>query len=642
MSGYQNSLMKLKPDCFITYDGDTLFDSEGYLRTPNIPDVSGNENNAIILATSNPIKSYAMGTYSLIDREDGIDQYSMTFASRGNLGGIVPSTSFPYPSAINEIFHSDTLKCEDEFTFSIIFKKTDRDTWFRSAKYNASSGIYETQPNYWKSLSRTIFQKGDDVWLRWRCIGSPAYDYFDFKFPGPVTASDYTFRFDLQNNLHNIITVGNYINRQIHIVMTRKKLKVGSQLFQTVDNVYIDGIKYYERKSQVTNEPSTALNTSSILIGGNQSVFNAETLDDRQTTPLMVDNFAVWNDRCLTHDEVSWLYKKMYSFADYTRRWDPQLYIPMAEQSLNPNSPSQPGRIDVNKQNVVFTYLGISSQLEPGVPGPKRLIYEPAMRFRANAMAKITSNVYTSPVLSVSNNQDWTLEFFVSFTTTTKGVIFSALTDVWPFKGILVLANMNNDIETPGSIQAQLEDGLTISTNTIDAFGNNVMYNDGQFNHIVLIRRNSNFEFWVNGVLQGSRFGNNGTINNNFGQVYLMGNMPEQLNVNGEMCQLVFYTYAMQEPNIRARSYFFTRTVVEGHVMLRGVPHPATVRCYERSTGKLVTEGTADALTGWYQIDVWTENYMDVMFFDIKNANVRPRALGPYLAYEYTDIDDMP
>jgi hypothetical protein len=55
MAGYQNSLYSLKPDCFITFDGDTLFDNQGYLRTPNIPDVSGNENNAYILATSNAI-----------------------------------------------------------------------------------------------------------------------------------------------------------------------------------------------------------------------------------------------------------------------------------------------------------------------------------------------------------------------------------------------------------------------------------------------------------------------------------------------------------------------------------------------------------------------------------------------------------
>lgn len=118
--------------------------------------------------------------------------------------------------------------------------------------------------------------------------------------------------------------------------------------------------------------------------------------------------------------------------------------------------------------------------------------------------------------------------------------------------------------------------------------------------------------------------------------------MPDQLSVNGSLCQIAFFTYALSPANIRSRSYFFTRTVVEGYVTLRGVPHAATVRCYERSTGEFVTEGTADGLTGWYKIDVWTENYMDVIFFDINNPSVRPRSLGPYLAYEYTDIDDLP
>lgn len=642
MAGYKNSLYSLKPDCFITYDGDTLFDANGYIRTPNIPDISGNGNDAYVLAVSDEIKSYALGSYPLCERENGIDQYSMSFGSRGYLGAVVPSNVFPYPASMTEIFHSDTLRCEDEFTFSIIFKKTDRDTWFRTAKYNQATGKYATAQSYYKSISRTIFQKGNDVWLRWRGEGSYMYDFLDFKFPGTVTSGDYTFRYDFQNpQPYNILTTSNYTNRAIHIVMTRQKLKVGTSLFQTVDRVYIDGIKYFERKSQVTNEPSTALNTSSIFIGGNQSVFNVETLDDRQTTPLMVDNFAVWNNKCLTDDQVSWLYKKIYDYPNMTRNWDPQLYIQMNESSLNINSPTQSGTISVNKNNATFTYVGLGSQLVPGQPGPKRLIYTPAMFYKANAMARVTSSSGTSPVLTVSSNQDWTLEFFVSFTSASRGVIFSALTDIWPYKGILVEANVNNDIEMAGSIQAQLEDGLTLSTNTIDAFGNSVKYNDGEFHHIVLIRRSSNFEFWVDGVLQGSRYGNNGTISNNYGQIFMMGSMPDNQSVTGGLCQLAFFTYAMQPSNIRARSYFYTRTVVEGYVTLRGVPHAATIRCYERSTGEFVTEGKADPLTGWYKLDVWTENYMDVIFFDINNPSVRPRALGPYLAYEYTDIDDL-
>lgn len=644
MAGYQNSLYSLKPDCFLTFDGDTLFDNQGYLRTPNIPDVSGNENNGYVLASSNPIKSYSMGTYSLVDREDGMDQFSMTFASRGYMGGIVASDIFPYPSAITEIFHSDTLECKDDFTFSFIFKKTDRDEWFRSARYNSVTGKYETQPSYYKDLSRTIFQKGDDVWMRWRKTGWANYDYFDFKFPGPTgSTNDYTFRFDLQGGQGlNIINASNYTSRQIHVVMTREKLKIGAALFQTVDRVYLDGIKYFERKSQVTNEPSTALNTSSIFIGGNQSVFNAEALSDRQTTPLLIDNFAVWNKRCLTDDQVSWLYKKIHDYSNYTKRWDPQLYIEMNEGSLNPNIQQQQGIISVNKNNATLTYIGMGSQLNPSSIGPKRLIYSPAMGFNANAMAKVTSSNYTNPVLTVNNNQDWTLDLFVSFTSAERGVIFSALTDTWPYKGILIEANVNNNIHTSGSIQVSLEDNLSISTNVIDAFGNTVKFNNGEFHFLTLVRRNSQFEFWVDGVLQGSRVGNNGTINNNFGQIYLMNSMPDQLSVTGSLCQIAFFNYAMQPSNIRSRSYFFTRTVVEGYVTLRGVPHQATVRCYERSTGEFVVEGTSDAQTGWYKIDVWTENYMDVMFFDIKDPTVRPRALGPYLAYEYTDIDDMP
>lgn len=640
MAGYKNSVHSLKPDCFLTYDGDTICDNQGYLRELYVPDMSGNENNAYILTSSEPIKSYELGTASLVDRENGTDQFSMTFTPRGNQSTL---TQFPYPAAMTEIFHSDTLKCEDEFTFSFIFQKPDRDTWFRGSRYNSSTGKYVWESGRYKNISRTIFQKGDDVWMRWRGIGSPQYDYFDFKFPGPTGSSnDYTFRYDLYTNNNIFLNQNNYTSRQIHIVMTRQKIKVGAALYQTIDRVYIDGVVFFERKSAVTNEPSTALNTSSILIGGNQSPVNLETLDDRQTTPLIIDNFAVWNNKCLTEEQVSWLYKKIYNYEKYTTRWNPQLYIQMNEETLQPNASSQAGSFTINKNSANLTYIGLAGQLTPYVAGPKRLIYTPAMNFKMNAMAKVTSQNYANPVLTVGANSDYTLDFFVSFTSDTRGVIFSALTDVWPYKGILIEANVNNDVHTVGSIQASLEDGLSISTNIIDAFGNDKKLNDGNFHHLVIVRRNSQFEFWVDGVMQGTRIANNGTINNNFGQIYLMGSMPDQLSVNGSLCQIVFFTYALSPANIRSRSYFFTRTVVEGYVTLRGVPHAATVRCYERSTGEFVTEGTADGLTGWYKIDVWTENYMDVIFFDINNPSVRPRSLGPYLAYEYTDIDDLP
>lgn len=643
MAGYKNSLLRLKPDCLITFDGDTVFDANGYLAHPNIPDTSGQNNHAFIHAVPEPIKSYAMGTRSLVPREDGMDQFSMTFGTQSYLGARV--STFPYPSSKLEIFHSDTLRCEDEFTVSFLFQKTDRDSFISGARYNPVTNKYVTTSGVYNALSRTIFQKGDDIWMRWRREGSWAsYDYLDFKFPGPVTSGDYTYRFDLQNGGgRNIITTGNYTDRQIHIVMTRRKEKIGTALFQTTDSVYIDGILYYKRVGTPTSEPYTALNTSSIFIGGNQQAFSYDSLNDRQTTPLMVDNFAVFSNKCLTEDEVSWLYKKIYDYDTYTKRWDPQLYIQMAESTINsftdPNNVSHTGYIDVNKRNATLTYVGNKSQVQLGVVGPERLIYNKAIKFQANGMAKIITN-YSSPVLS--STSEWTLDFFVSFVSSTRGVIFSALSDVWPFKGILIEANVGNDRVQDGSIQVSLEDGLFVSTNTIDAFGNRVRYNDGKFHHISVVRRNSRLELWVDGVLQEDKQGNTGEVNANFGQIYLMGTMPDNLSVTGSMCQLTFFPMSLSPANIKSRSYFFTRTVVEGYVTLKGIPHAATVRCFERTSGKFITQGIADPNTGWYQIDVWSQNYIDVMFFDLKNPGVRPRALGPYLAYEYTDIDDLP
>lgn len=622
MAGYKASVLKYKPSCFMTFDGDSFFDGDGYLRYPHIHDESGNQNHGFMITSIAPVKSYALGAYSLIPRQAGLDQYSICFAPRSH----DKNMPFPYDRSVVEVMHAETLNMKDEFTIMFTFNKFNNDSFFAGAVYNNQKNIYETstQPTF-KNFTRTIFRKGLTVGLQWEYYWNNP-QRLNFIFP---------------NNNFSMEIPTEFYNRIFHITMTRKKLKIGTSLFKTIDTVYIDGIIKYVKESPITSETSTAYSTSSLFIGGNLDSFDNFYLNDRQTSPLYVDQFAVYSDICLTAVQIANLYKKVFPYTDYTKRWYPKLYLRFDDGKLNPNNAIHNANIEVSASNCEFKYFGTTAQLETRITGPTRLMMPPATQFKMGGMARVSriptiNNDYTI----INSSGDWTLEFFVKFTSTKRGVIFSSQNDYFPYKGILIEANMKDGVESQGSIEVSIEKDVSISTLALDSQGNPIRYNDNKYHHIVVIRRGNQLEFWLNGNLIGKRYGNAGNMVDVGNNIYLMGMMPNKLLVDGAMTQLAYYDYAMQDHNIKAKSYFYTRMKIKGRITLQGAPHSATLRVMNHTTAELVIEGISDGNTGLYEIDVYSDDFLDVMVFDSKDSNVRYRAFGPLLAGEYTDIDE--
>jgi hypothetical protein len=627
MAGYKMTALRYKPTCCITFDGESNYDYQGYLRVPQVYDSSGFDNHGVMLATNQVVKPYG-ATTSLLPRESGYDQYSMCFSPRGH----DTNMSFPYDAARVEVFSSNSIDLETDFTISFLFNKKENDGWFQNAIYDPVTNTYKPSPSSTgKTIRRTIFQKGLQVGLVWvNPWASP--DYLEVSFPtGTQNIAINGANADVNTNR----VFRNFYDRTFHITMTCKVNKIGTNLFQIVEELWVDGIIILSRKGNVTSNPSLNPNTASFMIGGNNSTFDPFYCNDRQTSPLFIDNFLVY-DRCLSNDEIASLYKKVFDYDVYTKRWYPLLYAQMGGENLNPNQTANNGVLDVNpSNNCVLTYFGNQTQVKNEV-GPKRLINESAIEFKDLGMARI-SNTYTSPVINSSG--DYTLEFFAKFSSTERGVIFSAQTDYFPYKGILVEGNVFADQHQVGSLQVTLEDGIYINTKGLNPDGSYIQYNDGEFHHYVVIRRGNKFEFWIDGYLIETKYGNAGNMITSFGSIYLMGMMPEKQYIYGSMCQLAYYDYAMQEHNIRAKAFFFTRVRMKGRVTLQGVPHGATIRIMDHTTGKFLTEGMCDGSTGLYDIDVYTDHYIDIMVFDKFNPNVRYRAFGPDRAEEFTDID---
>ena len=628
MAGYKSSILKNKPSCFITFDGSTLFDNQGYLRAPYIIDESGNANDGAMMAPLYPIKSYNLGTPSLVGRENGSDQYGITFCPKGQ----DLSNPFPYEKSLVEVLPAETISLKDEYTIMFLFNKFDADNFFMQAVFDGTK--YVTSGTQNKTIRRTLFRKGVTVGMDWRRVHDSG-EYLDFIMPGRPT-----FSLNI-NNSDNILK--DFYNRTFHVTMTRRKESVGTGLWITHDKVYINSRTVFSASSNATSDPSTAHNTSSLFIGGNLDGYTAHTLNDRHTSPISIDQFAVFNNKCLTHDEIANLYKKCFAYEEMTDRWWPDLYSPMYDDKFQFNTTVQNGINRVSVNNVTFQYIGNSSQLDSEQPGPIRLMSTRSVLFKDGGMCRwLSPNTGTV----VNSSADYTFEFFAKFHSTQRGVILSAQSDMYPFKGVLIEANIRDGKYAPGSIQVSLEDRFMISTPDFDAQKNPIMYNDGQFHHYIIIRRGSMIEFWLDGVMIGSTNGNSGNMiegpnGSGFGAIYAMGMMPGNLFVNGNMNNFVFFRHAMEPANIRARSFFFTRMVLDGTVTLQGISHKATLRVMDHKTGKFLREAYSDPNTGIYSFDIYTDNFIDLFVFDDNDPNVRPRAFGPIVASELTDIDGV-
>ena len=185
-------------------------------------------------------------------------------------------------------------------------------------------------------------------------------------------------------------------------------------------------------------------------------------------------------------------------------------------------------------------------------------------------------------------------------------------------------------------IQIRFDDTNFLTAPQFNSKGGNSSYNDGVIRHYAIVRSGTTVMLYIDGVVVNSIEMTSGSLIPNYGVLYFMGMGPGDTNTNGVMGQFVFYNRALGRQEITARSFFNVKMIIKGRVTLQGTPYKCNIRIYQHGTGQLLHEYDSDT-NGDYSINVYTNNFVDIMFLDKQYTSVQMRVIGPIIAHEYVD-----
>lgn len=618
MAGYKQSLKDMKPLMFLTFDGDTLYNKgTGELIRGHITDESNNGNDALLQTNTDNRKSYMMGQPSLVERENNQGQASITFAPYGyDDSGLV---DFPFEKTLVEVLHNDSLKLKGDYTISFLMNKVRDDGELRALTWDAMTEKYKKSSSRGDTLYRTIFKKGAQIGLRFVSYYN-SQNTMEFSFPGYTWTPQIT----------NFVSSSSFYNKVWHITMSHNVEKLAGNIFQNVYRVYMNGIKHLEHKGAVVTVPYTGENTSPLEIGGNRDGTHVHTLNDRQTTPLTIDQFAIF-DRTLTDNEVMQLYKKTVTYDNLVMSANPSLFVKFNDLEYTNSRALKIKHGNSSSYSSTYSHLFPYLEKEQEI-NTDRVGNETCVHFKG-ATAKIQQS-NNGNVISAGG--DFSVEFWCSFSGNDRGVIVSCQSNEAPFRGLLIETNRFYDDDRIGMVQVRLDNNTFLTAQEYSIDGNNAYYNDDVVRHYCVTRRGSRLSLYIDGTINSYKDIDNETLVPNNGTLYFMGMTPSDMLVNGKFGNFVFYNRALGDNEINARSFFFTKMILKGRVTLQGQPHKTDMRIYEHGTGELLNEYKTET-DGHYAINVYTNNYIDVMFLDKQDSTVQMRVIGPVIAHEYID-----
>lgn len=625
MAGYKQTVLDLKPICFLTFDGDTLYNkANGELIYKHITDESNNNHNGILQTNDDLRKSYLMGQPSLIERENSVNQASITFAPFGY--DLNERVNFPFEKSMVEVLHTDALLFPDDYSIMFNFNKHSDDSFLRTLIWDEPTQTYKKRSSSnTVTLKRTFIRKGPQIQISYIDKYYGADDVLSFDFPG------YTYEINI-NDIVGVTKTSDFYNDTWHIAVTHKVIKISGNMFQNRYRVYINGVINHEYTTDIIFIPFTAKNVSAIEIGGNRDASDPNILNDRQTTPLTLDQISFF-DKALTSEQIMDCFKKTVSYTKMITKSEPLLYIPMNDQESD-NSSNM--KISVgNKANWVSSYSDMYPFTQKDIVlSADRIGVERGVQF-FNANAKVHDTLSNANIINASG--DYSLEFWGSFTDQERCVIVSCQSNVSPFKGILVEGNRYHNEDRPGMIQVRLDDTLFLTCPLYDAKGAKSSYNDGKVRHYVVVRRGTDMLLYIDNVAVNKMQVSATTLIPNNGVLYFMGMGPGDTNTNGVIGQFAFYQRALGQHEIAARSFFNVKMIIKGRVTLQGTPYKCDIRIYQHGTGELLHEYVSDT-NGDYAINVYTNNFVDIVFLDKEDTSVQMRIVGPIIAHEYIDF----
>lgn len=609
MAGYKQTIQEHEPLFLITFDGDPYNPATRTLTSipQEFMDESAYGVNALLHNESETYPAYRMGFASLVELEP-TDQRATSFGWYGHQ----PAAPTRWPKCFVEVPHQSHMTLEDNlgsFTFSFLMNKASDESAWRDVEY-ALGGAWNS------TLIRPLIRKAG-VFYMWYQDNWTTADRIYVTHPGG------TFSMEVPTSWF-------YGSNHIFTFTWDVTEPVENQ-FVAVATLYINGHIYLQQTFNYNFVVPTSTSTAPVEIAGTINPGGA-SFSDRATSSTMLDQIYLLN-KALSHDEVCRLVKKARPYDSTIAFAQPNFYWSMSDDG----SPAVKTMIDM-MGNRNGTYNGNSSQIIKESAGPPRVAGANGVYFLNGGTAAVhaTSSGMYVPVFSDGDN--FTVEFWARIENVTRSVLLSIQNDDSPFNGILIQANMRDNVPSPGNIQVSIAQGSYLNNLVLKDNGQAYNFVDSQYHHFCVIRRGLMLELWIDGVKHAqSEFALNSTTYPGPAQIYLMGMMPGNLNTTGYMSCVAIYNYALDPAEVRMRNTFSLIYKIKGTVTLQGNPHQATIRALKHRTGHLEREVLSESDTGDYEIVLYDGSLIDLMALNKQDINIRYRVYGPIYPTAYED-----
>lgn len=607
MSGFKATQIDDDSCSLWTFDGDPYDSGNRSLLVPlgdpnYIIDEIDNLNPAILHNDNDLYRGYRLGMPSLVVHEQ-TDQHSIGFGFYGK------QDNHPnlWAKAYLEIPHSISYSFPRYGSFSVEF------VFFKEFYTDEGTASYS-------SFARPIISK------------SGVFDiYFNFPSSGAATITTIHPGGTSTSLISNFKGTYDLVGNTIHFILVWDVQPSGGGHYIGTARTYINSYLSTEQSyTYYDTFPNTNV-ANPILVCGRAG---SDRRTDWHTSNFQIDQIAIY-DRPLTSDMVANHFSKIFPYDQMIQSEFSSNYWTFSDQDTTISSVVAPSIGTLNG-----LYLGTRNlNYFRNLPGPPSLLSAKAASFADGGMASFINITTYNTYIPRTINTEYSYEAWFSVTPLKRAVLLGAQELEFPFDGPLIQINMRDNQEVIGCLQyTEGDNGHVFNSQYLNNNGTRYIYNDGNWHHIVVLRRaNGMVELWLDGVLHSSSIEATRTVSQP-GQLLVMNSMPGHLHCNGKICNLSYYSYALLPHQISSHYSYSVVYRIRGIVTLLGAPYQATLRFYNSTTGALIQELQSDAITGEYEAIFPNNSTVDILVFSKSDLSVRYRAYGPVVPSEFVDL----
>lgn len=603
MSGYKQTIFSDAPISFWSFDFDSINATGGF-----IIDEINNQNPMIIQSDINGDNFTFTESLNLLETSG---QSSISIAADGK------HPTFGYMNQYFEVIHTST------YDFPI------------RGEYSVEFLLNKAPPIEIRQLGEPGNNLDVETPLILK-IGTIGIKIVDYNQP-PVGFSDHiSFVFYPLNSFNQLPVIryndgvhGPLYNTTLHCIASMSVTQVDVTEYEATYRVFVNGRLIEELKHTFFGVPPISSANTPWLIAGNGGTTSRL---DWATELLILDQIQVYNYG-IDIETAAIHYRKTKTYQDQIK-----FDFPIHYWSLN--DLIVPGNTTISSELTTSVDGKIIGPASKGAQGNLDIITSKSVAFQANTalyFEETNSNNTYQPLIDISS--DYTLEFWYKSGNFLRGLLFDSGQEDpdGNWTGLRVYLNARNNQESAGSIQFSETYSNFVQTRELDAL--NIAYNfaDGNWHHVAIRRNGFNLSLIVDGLVhETSSFAIGTSIQPS--QMTFMNGRPGAFQVTGNLMQIAYYQYALQDHQIYNRWRFNNRYRVSGVTLLQGVPIKAQLRFYDSASGELVHQTDSDPLTGQYEFHPLNNRYLDVVSRLPDVTTARHRIHGPIVPGEFNDV----